>query len=98
MVGTVKAGQVVKDQALQLIGFGHVISTLAGGIQRFNEDQTSAVAGDHIGIQIKKVKKEVTKLGELVGLMEREKGHKKKRKVSEANANPMGGRTSRQQG
>ena len=43
---------------------------------------------------IKKVKNEVNKLRELVGLMEKEKSHKKKRKVSEANANLMGGRRS----
>ena len=66
VVGTVKAGQVVKDEALQLIGFGHVISTSAGGIQRFNENQVSAVAGDHIGIQIKKVKKELVEKGMLL--------------------------------
>jgi len=66
VVGTVKAGQVVKDQALQLVGFGHVISTSAGAIQRFNEEQDSARAGDHIGIQIKKVKKDLVEKGMLL--------------------------------
>jgi len=66
VVGTVKTGKVVKDQAVQLVGFGQVISTTAGGIQRFNTDQTSAVAGDHVGIQVKKVKKELVEKGMLL--------------------------------
>ena len=66
VVGTVKAGKVTKDQALQLVGFGHVINTVAGGIQRFNEDQPFAVAGDHVGLQLKKVKKEMVDKGMLL--------------------------------
>jgi len=66
VVGTVKTGKVVKDQPVQLVGFGQVISTIAGGIQRFNTDQPSAVAGDHVGIQVKKVKKEVVEKGMLL--------------------------------
>ena len=66
VVGTIKAGQVKKDQNVQLVGFGHVISTSVGGIQRFNEDQVSAVAGDHVGVQLKKVKKDMVEKGMLV--------------------------------
>ena len=66
VVGTVKTGRVAKDQAVQLVGFGHVINTQAGGIQRFNEDQTSAGAGDHIGVQLKKVKKDMVDKGMLL--------------------------------
>ena len=65
-IGTVKRGQVTKSQDLQLVGFGHLISTSAGGIQRFNEEQQSAVAGDHVGIQLKKVKKELVEKGMLL--------------------------------
>ena len=66
MVGTIKSGKVTKGQPLQLVGFGHVINTVAGGIQRFNEDQPLAVAGDHIGLQLKKVKKEMVDKGMLL--------------------------------
>jgi len=66
VIGTIKAGQAKKDQSVQLVGFGHLISTTIGGIQRFNEDQLSAVAGDHVGVQLKKVKKELVDKGMLV--------------------------------
>ena len=65
-IGTIKAGQAKKDQPVQLVGFGHLISTTVGGIQRFNEDQPNAVAGDHVGIQLKKVKKEMVDKGMLL--------------------------------
>jgi len=65
-IGTIKAGQIKKDQPIQLVGFGHLISTTAGGIQRFNEDQPNAAAGDHVGIQLKKVKKEMVDKGMLL--------------------------------
>jgi len=66
VIGTVKRGKVVKNQDLQLVGFGHVITTNAGGIQRFNQDQPSAVAGDHVGIQLRKVKNEMVEKGMLL--------------------------------
>ena len=65
-IGTIKSGMVASGQALQLVGFGHLISTSAGGIQRFNEDQPNAAAGDHVGIHIKKVKKEMVEKGMLL--------------------------------
>ena len=66
VIGTIKAGQARKDQSVQLVGFGHLMSSTIGGIQRFNEDQVSAVAGDHVGIQLKKIKKEMVDKGMLL--------------------------------
>merc|ERR1712106_831090 len=66
VVGTVKTGMVSKDQPLQLIGFGHSHTTSVGGIQRFNEDITTAGAGDHVGMQLRKVKFNMVEKGMLL--------------------------------
>jgi len=66
VVGTVKTGACLKDQALHLVGFGNSITTSVGGMQRFNSDVTSAVAGDHVGIQLRKVKFNMVEKGMLL--------------------------------
>merc|ERR1712098_1013143 len=66
VVGTVKTGTCSKDQPLQLVGFGHAHNTTVGGIQRFNDDITSAAAGDHVGIQLRKVKNTMVEKGMLL--------------------------------
>jgi len=66
VVGTVKTGRCAKDQALQLVGFGQTRTTTVGGIQRFNEDMGAAVAGDHVGIQLRKVKNSMVEKGMLL--------------------------------
>lgn len=66
VVGTVKTGRCSKDQAMHLVGFGHTISTQVGGMQRFNEDLTTAVAGDHVGVQLRKVKYNMVEKGMLL--------------------------------
>ena len=65
-VGTVKQGTLVKDSAVQVVGFGHTFSTTVGGIQRFNEDIKQAFAGDHVGVQLRKLKASQLKKGMLV--------------------------------
>jgi len=66
VVGTVKTGTCTKDKPLQLIGFGQTQNTTVGGIQRFNDDVPSAVAGDHVGIQLRKIKKSMVEKGMLL--------------------------------
>jgi len=66
VVGTVKTGTCSKDQSLQLIGFGHSHNTTVGGIQRFNDNIQSAMAGDHVGIQLRKVKSNMVEKGMLL--------------------------------
>eukprot|EP00092_Neocalanus_flemingeri_P097380 GFUD01124112.1.p1 GENE.GFUD01124112.1~~GFUD01124112.1.p1 ORF type:complete len:465 (-),score=156.68 GFUD01124112.1:30-1424(-) len=66
VVGTVKTGSCKKDQALHLVGFGHTISTTVGAMQRFNQDVPVAVAGDHVGVQLRKVKYNMVEKGMLL--------------------------------
>ena len=66
VVGTIKQGVLAKDMPVQLVGFGHLISSSVGGIQRFKEDVTQAVAGDHVGVNLRKVKISVAQKGMLV--------------------------------
>ena len=65
-VGTIKQGTLKKDTAVQLVGFGHVISTTVGGIQRFNEDTKQVYAGDHVGVNLRKMKAGQLKKGMLM--------------------------------
>ena len=65
-VGTIKQGSLVKDSALQVVGFGNVFSTTVSGIQRFNEDIKQAVAGDHVGVNIRKIKSNQLRKGMLL--------------------------------
>jgi elongation factor Tu len=66
VVGTIKAGVVSKDMPVQLVGFGHLISSSVSGIQRFREDVPQAVAGDHVGVNLRKVKASIAQKGMLV--------------------------------
>jgi elongation factor Tu len=66
VVGTIKAGVVTKDMPVQLVGFGHLISSSVSGIQRFREDVPQAVAGDHVGVNLRKVKASMAQKGMLV--------------------------------
>jgi len=66
VIGTIKRGAAKKDQPVQLVGFGHVISSVVGGIQRFNQDVDLAVAGDHVGLQLRKVKAHTVEKGMLL--------------------------------
>lgn len=66
VVGTVKSGCCSKDQPMQLVGFGHTFSTTVGGIQRFNEDVKTAAAGDHVGMQLRKIKHSMVEKGMLL--------------------------------
>jgi len=66
VVGTIKAGVVSKDMPVQLVGFGHLISSSVSGIQRFREDVPQAVAGDHVGVNLRKVKASMAQKGMLV--------------------------------
>lgn len=66
VVGTIKTGSCKKDQPMQLVGFGHTLSTSVGGIQRFNEDIGEAFAGDHVGIQLRKIKYNMVEKGMLL--------------------------------
>lgn len=66
VVGTVKAGQVRSGQQVQLVGFGHTHNTTVGGIQRFQQDQDLAAAGDHVGLQLRKIKGDTVEKGMLV--------------------------------
>merc|ERR1719383_899111 len=65
-VGTIKQGSMDKNTAVQLVGFGNVFSTTISGIQRFNEDIDQAFAGDHVGVNIRKIKSNQLKNGMLL--------------------------------
>ena len=65
-VGTVKQGTLKKDSPVQLIGFGHALNTTVGGIQRFNEDIKQVYAGDHVGVNLRKIKASQVKKGMLM--------------------------------
>ena len=66
VVGTIKQGLLTKDMPVQLVGFGQLISTTVGGIQRFKEDVPRAVAGDHVGVNLRKVKSTLAQKGMLI--------------------------------
>jgi len=66
VIGTVKTGTCIKDQAMHLVGFGHTITTAVGGMQRFNQDVPSVAAGDHVGLQLRKVKFNMVEKGMLL--------------------------------
>lgn len=66
VVGTIKRGSIKKNQAVQLVGFGHNISSSVGGVQRFNEDVELAVAGDHVGVLLRKIKAHMVEKGMLL--------------------------------
>jgi elongation factor Tu len=66
VVGTIKKGSVKKDKPVQLVGFGHHISSTVSGVQRFNEDVALAVAGDHVGVLLRKVKPYMVEKGMLL--------------------------------
>merc|ERR1712008_454430 len=59
-------GSVRKDQPAHLVGFGQTFSTTMGGVQRFNEDVAMAVAGDHVGVLVKKIKPHMVTKGMLL--------------------------------
>merc|ERR1711872_1104799 len=65
-VGTIKRGTLKRDSPVQLIGFGHVFSTTVSVIQRFNEDIKEAFAGDHVGVNLRKLKLDQLKKGMLL--------------------------------
>jgi len=65
-IGTIKQGSIKKDDQVQLVGFGRVLKTSIGGIQRFNVDAPQAFAGDHVGVNLRKVKKDVVQKGMLL--------------------------------
>ena len=65
-VGTIKQGSLVKDSPVSVVGFGHTFSTSVGGIQRFKEDTKQAYAGDHIGVNLRKLKSGQLKKGMLI--------------------------------
>lgn len=66
VVGTIKKGSIKKDQAVQLVGFGHNLSTSVGGVQRFGEDVVLATAGDHVGVLVRKIKAHMVEKGMLL--------------------------------
>jgi elongation factor Tu len=66
VIGTIKKGALVKDMPVQLVGFGHLISSTVGGIQRFKEDVARAQAGDHVGVNLRKVKASLAQKGMLI--------------------------------
>jgi len=66
VIGTVKAGCVKKDQAVQLVGFGSMLPTSVSGIQRFNQDIAEARAGDHVGVLVRKIKADLVEKGMLL--------------------------------
>jgi len=65
-VGTIKQGKMAKDKPVQIVGFGGVFSSVVGGIQRFNQDVKEAYAGDHIGVNLKKIKSNILQKGMLI--------------------------------
>lgn len=65
-IGTIKQGSIKKNDEVQLVGFGRMIKTSVGGIQRFNEDVAEAFAGDHVGVNLRKVKKDAIQKGMLL--------------------------------
>merc|ERR1711874_612691 len=65
-VGTVKRGMVKKDDPVEIVGFGQVIKSSVGGIQRFKENVKEVFAGDHVGVNVRKVKKNMVQKGMLI--------------------------------
>jgi len=66
VVGTIKKGSIKKDQAVQIVGFGQMNNTTVGGVQRFNEDVNLALAGDHVGVLLRKIKPHMVEKGMLL--------------------------------
>ena len=66
LVGTIKRGAVKKDQSVQIVGFGQHLPSSVGGVQRFNEDVAIAVAGDHVGVLVRKIKPHMVEKGMLL--------------------------------
>lgn len=65
-VGTIKQGMMVKDSPVQVVGFGGIFNTVVGGMQVFNQDIKEAYAGDHVGVNLKKIKPGVLQKGMLI--------------------------------
>jgi len=65
-IGTIKQGSIKKDDNVQLVGFGRSVKTTVAGVQRFNEDVDQAFAGDHVGVNLRKVKQSVIQKGMLL--------------------------------
>jgi len=65
-VGTVKQGALKKNSAVQVVGFGSIFNTTVGGIQRFNQDITDALAGDHVGVNLRKLKPGLLQKGMMI--------------------------------
>ena len=65
-VGTIKQGRITKDAAMEVVGFNSTFSTSVSAIQRFNEDIKEAHAGDHVGVNLRKLKANQLKKGMLL--------------------------------
>jgi len=66
LVGTIKDGRITKDKPVHIVGFGLSYKSTVSGVQRFNEDIKEALAGDHVGVNIRKVKANQLKKGMLL--------------------------------
>ena len=62
-VGTISRGTVKKSDKLHLIGFGKKFDITVSDIERFKESVSNAVAGDHVGVLMKGVKRDVVERG-----------------------------------
>jgi len=65
-VGTVKQGALRKNSLVQIVGFGAMFNSSVGGIQRFNQDITEAFAGDHVGVNLRKIKSSLLQKGMMI--------------------------------
>eukprot|EP00088_Acartia_fossae_P068880 TRINITY_DN883_c0_g1_i1.p1 TRINITY_DN883_c0_g1~~TRINITY_DN883_c0_g1_i1.p1 ORF type:complete len:461 (-),score=44.28 TRINITY_DN883_c0_g1_i1:112-1467(-) len=66
VVGTIKQGMIKKDSAVQVVGFGGNFTSTVGGMQRFHVDTKEAYAGDHVGLNLRKIKAGMLQKGMLL--------------------------------
>ncbi|KAJ8303909.1 hypothetical protein KUTeg_017492 [Tegillarca granosa] len=62
-IGTVVQGEIKKGSALELLGFGNTIKTVASDIHVFQKSVPSCKAGENVGILLRGVKRELVSRG-----------------------------------
>ena len=63
VVGTVQQGSVTRGEEVHLLGYGNDIKTVPSDIQVFRKSVETAKAGDHVGILLRGIKRELVQRG-----------------------------------